>query len=202
MSSGGCSRASIDRRGPRPAWRVAWAWASTSPGDWSKPTAAESGWKARPASARRSTSDFRSAPVTRSPRMSRRTLIDLLRGLVASALLAACAWPAPGTPVDRRSPDAAPAARRAEAQPTAPRPGAETTRDPTPTAPRALRPVPRDRTFISVGVGGEAPGRFTDVELQNPFLPGITRSGYQIAMEPLFYYNAYHTATTCGPPDA
>ena len=62
-----------------------------------------------------------------------------------------------------------------------------------------LATVPRNRTFISVGVGGESPERFNDVELQNPFLPGITRSGYQVVMEPLFYYNPYHTSTVCGP---
>ena len=36
--------------------------------------------------------------------------------------------------------------------------------------------------------------------MHNPFLPGISRSGYQVVMEPLFYYNAYHTDTVCGPP--
>jgi peptide/nickel transport system substrate-binding protein len=49
-------------------------------------------------------------------------------------------------------------------------------------------------------VGGEAPQQFSDVELQNPFLTGISRSGYQVVMEPLFYYNPYFTQAVCGPP--
>jgi len=63
----------------------------------------------------------------------------------------------------------------------------------------SLKQVPRNKTWISVGVGGEAPQQFSDVAMHNPFLPGISRSGYQVVMEPLFYYNAYHTDTVCGP---
>ncbi len=49
--------------------------------------------------------------------------------------------------------------------------------------------VPRERTLILVGVGGEAPNRFNDTELMNPYLPGISRSGYQAVFEPLAFYN-------------
>lgn len=50
--------------------------------------------------------------------------------------------------------------------------------------------VPRNRTLIMAGLGGEHPGGFTDVELFNPYVPGISRSGfYQAGTEGLFYYN-------------
>jgi len=50
--------------------------------------------------------------------------------------------------------------------------------------------VPRNRTMIMAGLGGEMPGGFTDVDNFNPFSPGLSRSGfYQAATEPLFYYN-------------
>jgi len=52
--------------------------------------------------------------------------------------------------------------------------------------------VPRERTLIHAGVGGEAPNQFNDVSLFNPYLPGgATRSGYQFSFEPLFFYNVY-----------
>ena len=50
--------------------------------------------------------------------------------------------------------------------------------------------VPRNRTMIMAGLGGEHPGAFTDVENFNPHSPGISRSGfYQAATEGLWYYN-------------
>ena len=50
--------------------------------------------------------------------------------------------------------------------------------------------VPRNRTLIMAGLGGEHPGGFTDVELFNPYVPGTSRSGlYQAGSESLFYYN-------------
>lgn len=53
-----------------------------------------------------------------------------------------------------------------------------------------LADIPRDRTLIMAGLGGEHPGGFTDVELFNPFAPGTSRSGhYQACTEGLFYYN-------------
>jgi Cu/Ag efflux pump CusA len=40
----------------------------------------------------------------------------------------------------------------------------------------------------------------TDYNNFNPFLPGIaTSTGYPIATEALFYYNAYNTESVCGP---
>jgi len=50
--------------------------------------------------------------------------------------------------------------------------------------------VPRNRTLILVGNGGEQPNTFPDVENQNPYLQTIrTRSGWQLAYEPLAFFN-------------
>src|SRR5260221_9154485 len=38
-----------------------------------------------------------------------------------------------------------------------------------------LKDVPRNRTLIHAGVGGETPNQFTDAQTVNPFLPGISR---------------------------
>ncbi|MBV7329570.1 ABC transporter substrate-binding protein [Chloroflexi bacterium TSY] len=56
--------------------------------------------------------------------------------------------------------------------------------------PAGLDDIPRNRTLIMAGLGGEHPGGFTDVELFNPFSAGLSRSGhYQACTEGLFYYN-------------
>lgn len=53
-----------------------------------------------------------------------------------------------------------------------------------------LADVPRNRTLILVGNGGEQPNTFPDVENQNPYLQTIrTRSGWQLAYEPLAFFN-------------
>jgi peptide/nickel transport system substrate-binding protein len=50
--------------------------------------------------------------------------------------------------------------------------------------------VPRNRTLIMAGLGGEHFGGYTDIGNFNPFQPGISRSGWtQAATEGLFYYN-------------
>ena len=59
--------------------------------------------------------------------------------------------------------------------------------------------VPRNKTLI-LGCADGPNNQFADVTLMNPYLHGITRSGYNIAMEPLYYYNAYNTDAVCGPP--
>ncbi len=140
-------------------------------------------------------------PVISEPPISRRDFLQLLGGLVASSVTVACSTSAPGMPRGTSASGGAPEPgippTSVAVAPAAGRPVSDPGSTPAPSP----RQVPRDRTFISVGVGGEAPGRFTDVELQNPFVHGITRSGYQVVMEPLFYYNPYHTTTICGPPD-
>jgi peptide/nickel transport system substrate-binding protein len=147
--------------------------------------------------------------------VTRRFVLRSMGGLGAIALLAACApatpsspTAAPAAPAPTTAPTSAPAATTAPAAAAATAtPAAAAASAATPTAaPQAaagdlsqLPQVPRNQTWISVGVGGEAPQQFSDVELQNPFLTGISRSGYQVVMEPLFYYNPYFTQAVCGP---
>jgi peptide/nickel transport system substrate-binding protein len=150
-------------------------------------------------------------------RVSRRFMVQSLVGLGAASLLAACGQSAPpaapttapAAPTAAPKPTAAAAATTAPAATAAPKPTAAPAAAAAPTAAPTAAPaaaadlsslpqVPREKTWISVGVGGEAPQQFSDVALQNPFLPGISRSGYQVVMEPLFYYNAYHNDTACG----
>jgi len=53
-----------------------------------------------------------------------------------------------------------------------------------------LKQVPRNRTLIMAGLGGEHPGGYTDVENFNIWMSGFSRSGYpQSGMEGLFYAN-------------
>lgn len=130
-----------------------------------------------------------------------------------AALLAACSSSTPA------SPTAAPAG--ASAAPTSASaatsaPAAAATTAPTPVAaaakpttapqsspaaqpaPQAVKQVPRNQTLI-LGCADGPPNQFGDVQLMNPFLTGITRSGYNFAMEPLYYYNPYNTSAVCGP---
>src|SRR5438270_13319252 len=53
-----------------------------------------------------------------------------------------------------------------------------------------LKDVPRSRTLIMAGLGGQHPGGITDVDNYNIWVPGLSRSGYSnVAGQPLFYYN-------------
>ncbi|MGH2534482.1 MAG: ABC transporter substrate-binding protein [Thermomicrobiales bacterium] len=54
---------------------------------------------------------------------------------------------------------------------------------------RQIAEVPREKTLILVGVGGESPNQFTDVDSVNPYLTGVSRGGYQLSYEPLAFYN-------------
>lgn len=59
-----------------------------------------------------------------------------------------------------------------------------------------IKEVARERTLIH-GITGN---QLTDYNTMNAFLPGIaTASGFPIANEALFYYNAYATDDVCGP---
>jgi peptide/nickel transport system substrate-binding protein len=132
------------------------------------------------------------ASLTRST-SRRRFLATTVVGF-AGALLAACTQP-PQTP-------AAPTAAPAKAEP--PKPAAAPTTAPAaaPAAPKPaeapktaaappgeVKQVPRNRTMIMAGLGGEHPGGFTDIENFNQYLPGLSRSGYtQAGTEGLFYY--------------
>ena len=56
--------------------------------------------------------------------------------------------------------------------------------------PAGINKVPRNRTFISVGGGGESLQQFTDHESMNPYFLGhISAHGAQIIFEPLYFYN-------------
>ncbi|MEA2526992.1 MAG: hypothetical protein QOF73_4219, partial [Thermomicrobiales bacterium] len=50
-----------------------------------------------------------------------------------------------------------------------------------------LPQVPREKTLILVGVGGESPNQFTDVDNVNPMQAvgaNLSRSGFQLVYEP------------------
>jgi len=56
--------------------------------------------------------------------------------------------------------------------------------------PEKEKVVPRNRTLISVGGGGEALLQFTDYESMNPYFLGhISAHGAQVVWEPLYMYN-------------
>ncbi|MEZ4731014.1 MAG: ABC transporter substrate-binding protein [Caldilineaceae bacterium] len=97
--------------------------------------------------------------------------------MILALLLAACGTPAAGP--------AAPAAEGGDSAQQAAAPAADTG-----AAASGIPDVPRNRTLIAAGLGGEHPGGFTDVELFNSYVPGTSRSGYyQACVEGLFYYN-------------
>ncbi len=53
-----------------------------------------------------------------------------------------------------------------------------------------LKAVPRNRTWIAAGMGGEMVGGFTDVDNYNPFIVGASRGGiHHIGGEGLFVYD-------------
>ena len=136
---------------------------------------------------------------------SRRDFLKLSSAGVAVSLLAACQPAAPTPSAPAAAPTTAPAAAPAAAPTTAPAapaaakpttaPAAPAAAAPTSapaaaTKPGALKDVPRNRTLIMAGLGGEHPGGFTDVDNYNIWVPGFSRSGYSnVAAQPLFYYN-------------
>jgi peptide/nickel transport system substrate-binding protein len=104
--------------------------------------------------------------------MLRRVLLYPSVLVVLLMLLASCAPPgeAPAAP-------AAPAAGGEAAAPAA-------------AAPADIPDVPRERTLVMAGLGGEHFGGFTDIDIFNYYTPGLSRSGFtQACTEGLFYYN-------------
>ena len=96
---------------------------------------------------------------------------------VVAMLLVACGTPQLQAP-------AAPAANSGGDKTAAPAPAADNKQ------PAGLKDVPRNRTLIMAGLGGEHPGAFTDVNIFNPFSLSYSRSGFtQACTEGLFYYN-------------
>ncbi|MCB0080574.1 MAG: hypothetical protein KDE47_06575, partial [Caldilineaceae bacterium] len=113
--------------------------------------------------------------------MNRRWLSWLSLLTVLALMLSAC-----GTP---ELPAAGPADGGDDAA-AAPAESANTAAEPAAAADAGLPEVPRNRTLIMAGLGGEHPGAFTDVELFNSYAPGLSRSGFtQACTEGLFYYN-------------
>ena len=98
--------------------------------------------------------------------------------------------PAPATPGPANAPSAS--------APTVASPSVKPVSAATAATGSSPKPVARNRTLILQSVD-QPTSEFVDVELMNPFQTGITRSGYQLAFEPLFYYNAYYTSKVCGP---
>ena len=129
---------------------------------------------------------------------SRRQFLFSVGGLGTAALLVACSQatttnPAAATPTTQAKPTTA-ATPTAQAKPTTAPAGSPTAQ----AAPQATTQVSRAQTLI-LGCADGPQNQFADVKLMNPFLTGITRSGYNFAMEPLYYYNPYHTQAVCGP---
>jgi peptide/nickel transport system substrate-binding protein len=137
--------------------------------------------------------------------LSRRRALALGAGAGAAGLLAACSQSAPASPA---APTSAPAAATAAPAPTtaaAPAPTAAAA----PTIAPASTPAPQAAVQASTQVArnqtlifseSDAVGQFADVQIMNPHMPGIARSGWQFAFEPLFVYNPYFTDKVCGPP--
>ena len=121
-----------------------------------------------------------------SSKLTRRMFLQMTAMTAGAGILAACGAGSTAAPTSAPAPSAA-TATPAAAQPAATKPAATTG--------GGLKDVPRNRTLIHTGVGGESPNQFSDVNLFNPYLPGVTRSGIQWMYEPLFYYNVY------GPKD-
>ena len=136
----------------------------------------------------------------RRSRVNRRDFVKLSAGAAAAAAVAACSTPvatpttAPAAPT--QAPAAATATTAAPAAAATPTAAAKPTAAPagaaTPTAaaaPAGLKAIPRNRTMISAGLGGEHVGGYTDIDNQNSYLVGMSRGGHNTgAAEPLFHY--------------
>lgn len=146
-------------------------------------------------------------------RITRRHLLATAAGTAAITLLAACS-PSAAT----SSPTAG--ATAASAPTTAPTvtTTATTGTTSTPTAAAATTPtaaaaptatagqassiaapvqLPRNQTLIMSL--SDAVNQFSDPGLMNPFMPGVTRNGWQFGFEPLYFYDMWNTQQTCGP---
>lgn len=148
-------------------------------------------------------------PTAPRPTISRRNLVFSAIGFASTALVAACSQSsAPSTSAPKATagtsasqPTAAPAAPTAAPKPTAaPRPTAASAASPAAQAASstATTTIPRNETLIFSE--SDAVNQFADVTLMNPFMPGIARSGWHFAFEPLYLYNPYFTDQVCGPP--
>ncbi len=147
-------------------------------------------------------------------RVSRRRVLGTIVGLGTATVLAACSQTAPPGPTVApttqpaaapTSPPAAVATSAPAAATTAPKPTANAQPAVAPASPTAAlaagqapNQFPRAQTLIFSE--SDAVNQFADVQIMNPHLPGIARSGWHFAFEPLFLYNPYYTDKVCGPP--
>jgi peptide/nickel transport system substrate-binding protein len=143
---------------------------------------------------------------------TRRQILVTFAGAGATVLVAACAQASPSTaaPTTAAVPSAVaqPTAASAPAGPTtAPAPAQPTATaqtaavpQPSPTVASANQaPTQLARTETLVMSESDALNQFTDVQLMNPFMPGIARSGWQFAFEPLYFYDMWWTDQVCAP---
>jgi len=136
-------------------------------------------------------------------RTSRRRILFSMAGTGVTVLLAACSQAAPASPTAAPAGAAltpAPASASPVPKPTAaaakPTPAPPASPTPQATA-QATSQIPRSQTLIMSL--SDALNQFTDVLLQNPFIPGVARNGWQFAFEPLYYYDMWWTSQICGP---
>lgn len=142
-----------------------------------------------------------------SRRVSRRHALVSLAGIGTTVLLAACSAQTPSSSTGNPggSVPAAPTAAATSSSSTTVQPTAATQPTTAPqvtstaaAAPQANNQVPRNQTLVISE--SDAVGQFADVQIMNPHMPGIARSGWHFAFEPLFLYNPYYTDKVCGPP--
>ncbi|HLH73873.1 MAG TPA: ABC transporter substrate-binding protein [Chloroflexota bacterium] len=146
-----------------------------------------------------------------SYRISRRRVLESVVGMAAMSLLAACGQQA--APASPSAPSTAPTSAPTAAATSAPVAAATTAPPPTaqaaqPTAAptvspsaqnasQAVQQIPRTQTLIMSL--SDALNQFSDPKLMNPFMPGVTRNGWQFAYEPLYFYDMWYTDQVCAP---
>jgi peptide/nickel transport system substrate-binding protein len=144
--------------------------------------------------------------------LSRRRVLAYLAGASGVVFLAACSSAAPASPTAAPSsggaaaPTAgnAPVAANAPAPTNTPAPAAAApapttaAASPTPATAANVTQLPRQQTLI-MGES-DAVNQFTDSQIMNPFQPAIARSGWQLAFEPLYFYDMWWNDQVCGPP--
>lgn len=137
--------------------------------------------------------------------VSRREILRGIAALGGITLLAACGGQSPASPTAAPAGNApAPSPTGATAAPSGPvatsAPAAVAPATPTPAvAPssQTTSQIPREQTLIFSE--SDAVNQFADVQIMNPHLPGVARSGWHFAFEPLYLYNPYYNDQVCGP---
>lgn len=129
-------------------------------------------------------------------KFTRRETLTGIAAVGGAALVSACSAPTPASPSRATSSAATPTTAPASANgPTSAR---STATPATASSAASVSQVPRNQTLILSE--SDAVNQFADVNIMNPHMPGIARSGWHFAFEPLFLYNPYYTDKVCGPP--